>query len=145
MTTTDELTTLRDELQALTDRAALTDLVSRLALWLDSRAGGEPEDLFTPDVTASTPGGSFSGREAVVGEARVNHDMPTHHLIGNVLATVDGDAATITANITGHFVRAEGTVPGPTELGGRYSLGAARTAGGWRLTSVMAEPVWRVE
>jgi hypothetical protein len=145
MTTADELTTLRDELQGLTDRAALTDLVSRLGLWLDGRAGGDPEDLFTSGVTATTPGGTVSGRDAIVAQAQKNHDMPTHHLIGNVLATVDGDSATITANITGHFVRAEGTVPGPTELGGRYALGAARTAAGWRLTSVMVEPVWRVE
>ncbi|HWI72611.1 MAG TPA: nuclear transport factor 2 family protein [Baekduia sp.] len=143
--TTDELTTLRDELHALTDRAALTDLVSRMALWLDGRAGGDPEDLFTPDVTASTPGGTVSGRDAIVAQARFNHDMPTHHLIGNVLPAVDGDTATITANITGHFVRAEGTVPGPTELGGRYALGARRTASGWRLSSVAVEPVWRVE
>jgi hypothetical protein len=145
MTPTDELTTLRDELRALTDRAELTDLVSRMALWLDGRAGGDAEALFTPGVTASTPGGAVSGREAVAAQARRNHDMPTHHLIGNVLATIEGDAATISANITGHFVRAEGTVPGPTELGGRYALEATRTAAGWRLQSIAVEPVWRVE
>jgi hypothetical protein len=49
-----------------------------------------------------------------------------------VSAAVDGDTATIQANVTGHFVRAEGGAPGPTELGGRYRLGAARTAAGWR-------------
>lgn len=144
MPPTDELTTLRDELRALTDRAALTDLVHRLGLWLDGRADDDPEQLFTLDVTASTPGGEAVGRDAIVAQARHNHDMPTHHLIGNVLPAVDGDTATIRANVTGHFVRAEGGVPGPTELGGRYRLGATRTAAGWRLTSIAVEPVWRV-
>jgi hypothetical protein len=143
--TTEDLTVLRRELRALTDRAELTDLVSRLGRWLDGRADGDPEQLFTLDATASTPGGTVSGRDAIVAQARHNHALPTHHLIGNVLADVHGDAATISANITGHFVRGADTPPGPTELGGRYALGAVRTSAGWRLSSVGVEPVWREE
>jgi hypothetical protein len=136
---------LEAQVRALADRAELTDLAFRLAQWLDGRAQGNPQTLFADDVSVVTPGGTVSGRDAVVAQARVNHDLPTHHLIGNVLTSVDGDVAEITANLLAHFVRSEATPPGPTELGGRYHLGAARHDGHWLLTSVRAEPVWREE
>jgi SnoaL-like domain len=85
------------------------------------------------------------GREAVVAQAQRNHDLPTHHLIANVLVDVEGDVAEVTANVTARFVRAEGSAPGPTQLGGRYVLGAERLDGRWLLSSVEIEPVWRVE
>jgi hypothetical protein len=139
------LAALEAQVRALTDRAELTDLAFGLARWLDGRAEGDPRALFTDDVSVVTPGGTVSGLDAVVAQARENHALPTHHLIGNVLTRVDGDAAEITANLTGHFVRSEATAPGPTELGGRYHLGATRRDGRWLLTSVRAEPVWREE
>ncbi|WP_445147686.1 nuclear transport factor 2 family protein [Baekduia sp. Peel2402] len=135
---------LHAEVRALADRAALTDLVHRLGRWLDGRADGDPARVFTDDVRASTPGGEVRGRDAVVAQARRNHDLPTHHLIGNVLVDVEGDVAEVTANVTAHFVRTEGSAPGPTELGGRYVLGAERLDGRWLLSSVEVEPVWRV-
>lgn len=141
----DELAALREEVRALSDRAELTDLVHRLGRWLDGRGDGDPVRVLTEDVRASTPGGEVRGRAAVVAQARRNHDLPTHHLIGNVLVDVEGDVAEVVANVTGHFVRTEGAAAGPTELGGRYVLGAERVDGRWLLTSVEVEPVWRVE
>lgn len=143
-TPADELAALRAEVRVLRDRAELTDLVGRLARWLDGRAAGDPTTLFAPDMRAVTPGGEVEGRDAVVAQAQKNHNMPTHHLVGSVAVDVDGDTARITAAITGHFVRAEGTEPGPTELGGHYAVSAARTAEGWRLTSLEAASVWRL-
>jgi SnoaL-like domain len=140
----DELGALRAEVRALADRAALTDLAHRLGRWLDGRADGDPARLFTEDVRASTPGGEVRGRAAVVAQARRNHEVPTHHLLGNVLVDVEGDVAEVLANVTAHFVRAAGGADGPTELGGRYVLGAERRDGRWLLTSVEVEPVWRV-
>jgi hypothetical protein len=140
----DDLAALRAEVRALTDRAELTDLVGRLARWLDGRAAGDPAELFAPEMRASTPGGEVQGRDAVVAQARKNHDMPTHHLVGSVVIAAEGDSARITANMTGRFVRSEDTAPGPTELGGRYRFTAGRVDGRWLLTSLEASPVWRV-
>ena len=141
----DDLAALRAEVRALRDHAELTDLVGRLARWLDGRAGDDPATLFTQDMRASTPGGEVEGRDAVVAQARKNHDMPTQHLLGSIVVEVEGDAARIAASMTGHFVRSADTVPGPTELGGRYALTAARGGDRWLLTSLEARPVWRVE
>jgi SnoaL-like domain len=140
-----DLDRLGAEVRALSDRAALTDLASRLARWLDGGGAGDPALVFTDDVRASTPGGEVRGRAAVVAQARRNHAVPTHHLIGNVLADVEGDVAEVRANVVAHFVRAPGDAPGPTELCGRYVLGAERIDGRWLLTSVEVEPVWRRE
>jgi SnoaL-like domain len=140
-----DLGLLSAEVRALADRAALTDLVSRLARWLDGGGAGDPAPVFADDVRASTPGGEVRGRAAVVAQAQRNHAVPTHHLIGNVLADVEGDVAEVRANVVARFVRAPGDAPGPAELCGRYVLGAERGDDGWRLTSVEVEPVWRRE
>jgi SnoaL-like domain len=142
---TDDLVTLRAELQVVRDRAELTDLVGRLARWLDGRATGDPTTLFAPDMRAVTPGGEVHGRDAVIAQAQKNHNMPTHHLVGSVAIDLAGDTARITAAMTGHFLRSEDTVPGPTELGGHYELHATRADDRWLLTSLEAAPVWRVE
>ena len=92
---------------ALTDRAELTDLVSRLGRWLDDGATGDPAALFADDVRVSTPGGDSTGVAAIVAQAQRNHDAPTQHVIANVLADVDGDAAHVTANMVVTFADTE--------------------------------------
>jgi hypothetical protein len=132
-----------DHVQALADRAALTDLVSRLGRWLDEGGAGDPAALFVADARVSTPGGQSTGRDALVAQARRNHDVPTQHLITNVLAEVDGDAAQLTANLVVTFVDAPGTPGAHHQLGETYAFEARRTADGWRLASVTVRPVWR--
>jgi ketosteroid isomerase-like protein len=138
--TLDDLTLLRRDLRALTDRAQLIDLVSRLGRWLDSGATDDPAALFTEDVAVSTPGGRATGRDALVVQARRNHAVPTQHVITNVLAAVDGDRASVTANLVVTFVDAPGA---HHALGETYAFDAARTDDGWRLASVAVRPVWR--
>lgn len=129
-----------DLLSTLTDRAELTDLVSRLGRWLDGGATGDPAALFADDVRVSTPGGDSTGVAAIVAQARRNHDAPTQHVIANVLADADGDAARVTANMVVTFADTE------TELrrtGGTYAFDAIRTASGWRFSSITVRRVWR--
>jgi hypothetical protein len=123
-------------LEQLSDRAELTDLVARLGRWLDAGADGEAQDVLTDDVTATTPGGRANGREAVVAQARANHDVPTLHQITNVLVDLDGDEATIGAAVTATFA-------GDGAAGGRYELAARRTDAGWRLSAIGMRPVYR--
>jgi hypothetical protein len=129
------------ELQALVDRAALIDLVSRLGRWLDDGATGDPAALFTDDVRVSTPGGEATGVAGIVAQAQRNHAVPTQHVITNVLPEIRGDSAQITANLVVTFVESA------TDLGRRgqtYTFDAVRTAAGWRLSSVTVRVIWRV-
>jgi 3-phenylpropionate/cinnamic acid dioxygenase small subunit len=127
----------------MNDREAITDLVSRLGLWLDEKRFDETAPLFTDDVTVSTPGGQARGVDRVAAQARRNHGSDgTQHVITNVLVDVEGDRATARANLIVTFV----PDPARPELhrthGERYRFEAARTPAGWRLAAVEVTPVW---
>lgn len=122
------------------DRHELTELVGRLGLWLDDKSFDEGHALFTEDAEAHTLGGVAKGVDALVAQARRNHTVPTQHFITNPLIDVDGDRATIRANLLVVFAY-EG---GPRLLGERYELEAARNADGWRISRVQARPIWEV-
>jgi hypothetical protein len=127
-------------MQELVDRQAITDLISRLGLWLDEKRFDEARSVLTEDVTVTTPGGASEGVEAVAEQARRNHAVDrTHHVITNVLVELEGDRATAGANLVATFA------DGPDSLrthGERYRFEALRTAAGWRLSRVQVIPVW---
>jgi hypothetical protein len=127
-------------LAALADRAELIDLVTRLGRWLDGGGHSDPAALFVADVRVSTPGGEAQGIEPLVAQAQRNHAVPTQHLITNVLVEVEGDEASVGANLVVTFV------DGPEQLrrqGQTYAFEARRTGAGWRLSSVVVRRVWR--
>jgi SnoaL-like domain len=124
----------------MNDRQDITDLISRLGRWLDDKDFGNARSVLTEDVTVSTPGGQAEGIDRVIAQASRNHQVPTQHLITNVLVDLDGDGATATANLLVTFA---GSVL--ERQGERYSFGAARTVEGWRLSRIEVTPVWREE
>jgi ketosteroid isomerase-like protein len=124
----------------MNDRQDITDLISRLGRWLDDKRFDDARPVLTEDVTVSTPGGQAEGIERVVAQASRNHQVPTQHLITNVLVDLDGDAATATANLLVTFA---GSVL--ERHGERYSFGVLRTSDGWRLSRIEVTPVWREE
>lgn len=130
------------ELQELIDRSEITELVSRLGIWLDEKRWDEARSILTEDATAETPGGKVAGVDLLAEQARRNHVVPTHHVITNVLIDLDGDRATVGANLIATFVHRPDT-PGPHfQLGERYSFEAVRTPDGWRLSRVESRPIW---
>lgn len=136
---------LGQQMRELVDRNEITDLVSRLGLWLDEKRFDEARSIFTEDVAVQTPGGEARGIELVAGQARRNHAAfeRTQHVITNVLVDLDGDRATVQANLTVTFVqRADMPEPHFT-LGERYHFDAARTPQGWRISGIRVSPVWR--
>jgi SnoaL-like domain len=149
---TKEATMAHYDMRDLSDRAEITDLVSRLGACLDEARFDEMAGLLAEDVTVRTPGGEAVGRTAVAAQARRNHpaDQRFQHVITNVLVDLDGDRATARANLVLHV-----TVPGDRSpddpapavapragLGEVYSFGLARTPAGWRFARVEIEPRW---
>jgi hypothetical protein len=128
------------DLGALADRAELTDLVTRLGNWLDAGATGDPAALFASGVRVSTPGGDSEGVDAIVAQAQRNHEVPTLHVITNVLSDVDGDTATVRANMIATFADSETEV---RRTGGTYAFDAVRTPTGWRFASITIKRVFR--
>ncbi len=123
-------------LQQLSDRQAVTDLVSRLGLWLDGETTLEQAGaILHEDIAVSTPGGQAHGIDNVVAQARRNHEVPTQHVITNVLVDLDGDRATAGANLIVTFP--------DSSQGERYAFEAANGRDGWRLTKIEVAPIWR--
>jgi hypothetical protein len=122
----------------MNDRQDITDLISRLGRWLDDKRFDDARSVLTEDVTVITPGGQAEGLERVVAQASRNHQVPTQHLITNVLVDIDGDTAEATANLLVTFA-------GDTldQQGERYRFDAARTPDGWRLRRIEVTPIWR--
>ena len=127
----------------LEDRLILQDLVSRVVRCLDDHEYDALRGLFTEDATIATPGGTSTGPEAIITQARVRHAdyAATHHLMTDVLVDVSGDEATVRANQQATLV-GQGETP-TSQLGAVYRLAAARTADGWRFTSMDVAQVWR--
>jgi hypothetical protein len=130
------------ELRDLADRIELTDLVSRLGLWLDEKRFDDANSILTEDVWVRTSTGSVEGIAAATDQARRSHDFPaTHHVITNVLVDLAADNATIHANLIVTFVLDHQT-PSHRTLGERYQFSARRTTAGWRLSGIEATRVW---
>jgi 3-phenylpropionate/cinnamic acid dioxygenase small subunit len=140
-------TTTRDltRLQELADRADITDLLTRQGLWLDERNFDDAASVFTDDATVETQGGRAHGLQALSAQAHRNHAHfdRTQHVTSNVLIDLDGDRATVRANLIATFVR-DGAAPEPElTMGERYRFEAVRTPQGWRFSRVEVIPVWR--
>jgi hypothetical protein len=147
-----DLTSLSDQIQQLTDRQAITDLIARLGVMLDeSNFDGAPA-ILADDVSVQTPGGSSRGPEAVVAQARRNHTVRTHHVIANVLIDLEGDRAQARANLTVTFspdqpgsrlvINGAEQPDSRLTIGEVYRFGAVRTDGGWRLARIETARVW---
>jgi 3-phenylpropionate/cinnamic acid dioxygenase small subunit len=134
-----ELETLRREVQALTDRQAVADLIDRLGLWLDEKRFAEAPSILSEGVRVRTPGGTAEGIERVVAQAARNHTERTQHVISNVRVAVDGDRASAGANLIVTFAGEDGAV---RTQGERYAFTAVRAPDGWRLASIEVAPVW---
>jgi hypothetical protein len=138
----DDLAESRRQLQELIDRSEITELISRVGLWLDEKRWDAAPSILTVDATAETSGGTVAGVDRVTAQARRNHVVPTHHVITNVLIELDGDRATVGANLIATFVGGpDGSGP-HSHRGERYHLEVVRTPEGWRLSHVEARPVW---
>jgi 3-phenylpropionate/cinnamic acid dioxygenase small subunit len=136
--------------QQLADRHDITDLVYRLGAVLDDQRFDDMRTLVVEEATVRTPGGAAEGREALIAQARRNHqpDEPTQHVITNVLVDLDGDRAKVRANLVVTFAspaHRDAALPAPPTkytLGEIYRFDVVRTPEGWRFSRVETSPVW---
>ncbi|MFG2003771.1 nuclear transport factor 2 family protein [Spirillospora sp. NPDC048911] len=134
-----------DPIQQLIDRAELTDLLARQSLWMDEQRFDDAASIFTADATVETQSGRSQGLEALAAHAHRVHDQFAHtqHVTSNALIELDGDRASVRANLIATFVRAADSPEPDLTIGERYRFGATRTPAGWRFSSVAVAPVWR--
>jgi 3-phenylpropionate/cinnamic acid dioxygenase small subunit len=128
----------------LTDRLAIEEIISRLGRCLDERDFEALRELFTADASAATPGGTSTGHDALVNQARRRHsaDDGIQHVITNLLIEQDGDTANVRANLLVAFARTGPADPAPFLLGEVYRFELRRADDRWRITRLSSTPTW---
>ncbi|NJP94475.1 nuclear transport factor 2 family protein [Nonomuraea sp. FMUSA5-5] len=129
------------------DRTDVTELIYRLYACMDEGRFTDLPALFADGISVRTPGGLATGRDAVVAQAARNHspEERVQHFVHNPLVEVDGDHATIRADVIVTFTP-ESTPQSTPEprytLSERFRYEATRSPEGWRLSRVDGTPVW---
>lgn len=135
------------DLQELSDRQEITDLITRYTRAVDTRSFGDLADVFTDDAVLdySIVGGPTGTPDAVVPwiEKGLAGFDRFQHLVGQVSIDLDGDTATATASFTNPMVSVgpDGTEK-PWEVGGYYHHDLVRTPLGWRSRGIVDDMVW---
>ncbi|MBO4239227.1 nuclear transport factor 2 family protein [Pseudonocardia alni] len=131
---TSKPTPLSESVDLLLDRAAIHDLITTLFHCVDTKNFTGAAELFTADGQILLPFATYPVTELVqVSERLFAPFHATHHMVGNVAITVDGDSAR-----SRHYVRAT-HVPDASDtarhadVGGWYDWLYRRTPDGWRI------------
>lgn len=136
------------DLQRLTDRLEIVDLLTRYTRAVDTKAFGELAEVFTDDAVLdySSVGGPVGPPAEVapwVGEGLAGFARH-QHLLGQLeVRFASADAAEVTAYFTNPMVS---VAPDGTEtlweVGGYYHHSVRRTVDGWRSVRMVDEMVW---
>jgi ketosteroid isomerase-like protein len=126
-------------IQSLIDRQAIVDVLTRYTTALDLKDWDLLAEQFTPDavVDYSAEGGPVChGRAEMVADCQADLGKldATHHLTGNFVIEVQGDAATSRSLVQAWHYSAAGGERGGTQLmAGGYEDRLVRTSDGWKL------------
>jgi hypothetical protein len=126
------------------DRFLIEEHISKLGRCLDEREFDALRSLFTRNAIVTTPGGTAAGHDAIVDQARDRHSLDDgiQHVITNLLVELNGDRASVRANLLACFAHSGATDAAPFLLGEVYRFDLRRTTEGWRITTLRSTPVW---
>ena len=143
--------TERLTLEALIDRAEISDVVLRYATALDSRDWGRYESIFTDPLTVDFS--SWSGEPeatlpvdewvALVRSTLSGFDA-THHLSSNHVISLSGDTANCVSYMVARHYLIEDGEPLMHSIGGHYSNGLVREADGWKIRHCALTVTWEM-
>jgi ketosteroid isomerase-like protein len=137
------MTTVQDDsmrtLRELVDYEEIRGLLARLGDWLDGQ-GGDPAEIYEPDITAHSPRGEIQGLAEVIERVAPSGEERSQHFHTDVVVDVDGDTALVRAN---QFVQVfrPGETPHRT-AGGRAAYRLTRREKGWRIAHLDMTLEW---
>ena len=129
--------------QALADRIAVEDLLTRYATAVDRRDWEQYRSIFTADaeIDYTSAGGIAGTVDEIVGFLSTSLEMfeMTQHLVSNIDLEVNGESATVTAMFNNPM-----RLPGGDTwfTGGWYHHDLVRTPDGWRSRRLREESAW---
>ena len=131
------------DLQAIEDRIAAEDLLTRYATAVDRRDWEQYRLIFTTDaeIDYTSAGGIAGTVDEIVEFLSTSLEMfeMTQHLVSNIDLEVDGDSATVTAMFNNPM-----RLPGGDTwfTGGWYHHDLVRTPDGWHSRRLREESAW---
>ncbi|ONI81603.1 hypothetical protein ALI144C_20095 [Actinosynnema sp. ALI-1.44] len=144
---TNTFTTEQDTLlRRLSDRAEISELLTRNWRALDAQEFDDADEMYTDDITLVVGGGEpIAGRAEVVRITReLNvHYQATQHNGSSLGIELDGDRATVTANVIGVLIGRENEAPPVSVNVTGAHVGCVRTERGWRMNSIELTPRYR--
>ncbi len=122
-----------NDIQELLDRAAITDVLYRIARAMDSKNWDLLAAGYTEDARGDYVNAAASGRAEIVESTRafLRPLDATHHAVHNIEVSIDGDTATTHATMTAQHVRGGEQFL----LGGTYDDTFRRTEQGWQIST----------
>lgn len=134
------------DLQELSDRQEITDLVTRYTRAIDTGDWDGIDAVFTPEAVLdyTDSGGPAAPRDEAKEFVKALAGFERwQHLIGQVAIELDGDEARATAYFFNPMVaRSRDGRESVVEVGGYYHHRLRRTPGGWRSVGMVDETVW---
>ncbi len=126
---------LADSVNLLLDRAAIEDLITTVLRCIDSRDFQGVADRFTEDAEIVLPFASYPVSELVERSEKIFAPFEaTHHMVGNIAITIDGDRAQSRQYIRATHVPDSSAADRHADVGGWYDWQYRRTPSGWRIT-----------
>ncbi len=126
---------MSDRLEMLVDRREIEDLFSEYVNALDRKDWSQLENLFVEHATA----GWFDDQWTQSSRAELLpfirswvETVKTHHLLGNHLATIDGDSAQASCHVRAYHAGQGAKAHLFEETLGIFSARCIRTANGWK-------------
>ncbi|MDX3006569.1 nuclear transport factor 2 family protein [Kribbella solani] len=128
------------------DQFDIIETCTRMAWYADHREWGQLAEVFADKVAldyTSLNGGapvSLAPAQIIDGwQSALGAYAATHHLLGNHLVTVNGDAAVCTASFQATHRKTDDTL---WTLGGTYRFDLVRIGSGWRIIGVVMTATW---
>lgn len=128
----------------LADRQALTDLVARYALAVDTRDFADLHQVFVADATLDTGRAVRSGIDEITDamQGLLRYES-TSHVLGQHVVRPDGDGATGITYCSAHHLTVDGDVRTDTVMQIHYHDRYVRTDDGWRIAARRLDVRWR--
>jgi hypothetical protein len=135
------------DLQTISDRMEIDDLLVRYSRAIDTKDFAELENLFIPEGeydagSLGHPKSAKAVREMI--ESAIGGLDATMHLVAKSLIEVDGDAAEVRTYLISQHIRE--STPGPVKhyfIGAEYADTVVRTPQGWKFAYRRLDRMWK--
>lgn len=137
------------DLQTLSDRAELSELIYRYAFGIDTRDWELFRSIFADELHmdfssySGSPGTDMSGDDWVAGCRRMLPGFDaTQHVLSNFMYDISGDEATVTVYMQAEHFIANQLGDASHTLGGYYVHRCRRGAAGWKIHATTLNVTW---